>query len=327
MVQVRNRKLISMLTALTFTISLMVPLSANAATYNVSDASGLKNALSNAKAGDHIVLAAGATISGNFVAAKNGSSASPIYIESASTSSKATLKGTGTASGYGLQITGDYYVVKNIKVTNSQKGIMLDNSNYTVIDGVEVYNIGMEGVHFRDGSSYNTLQNSSIHDTGKDTADYGEGVYVGSDSSASYNHTVKGNKILSTKIGPGVTAEHIDIKEGADGTIVQDCTFNGTGISGANSADSFIDIKGVNSKIYGNTGSRNGNSKIADAFQVREHGSSYATGNNNDFKDNKVNLDGVGYIVNVVSGSVNKASNNTRSDNSTKLYLGTITKY
>jgi hypothetical protein len=81
-------------------------------------------------------------------------------------------------------------------------------------------------------------------------------VYVGSDEAASCNHTVKNNLILNTTIGPNVTAEHIDIKEGADGTLVQNCTFNGTGINGANSADSFIDIKGVNSKIYNNTGFR-----------------------------------------------------------------------
>jgi hypothetical protein len=41
------------------------------------------------------------------------------------------------------------------------------NSINNLITNVEVYNIGDEGVHFRDGSSYNTLDNSNIHDTGK----------------------------------------------------------------------------------------------------------------------------------------------------------------
>lgn len=298
----------------------------NATTINCSTSSCLTNALANAIPGDIIVLAAGVTFNGQFTGAVNGTSSAPITIKSASSSSKAILKGPSTSNGYGLHVTGDYWLVQNIKVANSQKAIMLDNSNHTTIDGVEVYNIGAEGIHFRDGSSYNTLKNSNIHDVGKVDPGYGEGVYVGSDEAASYNHTVKNNSILNTTIGPNVTAEHIDIKEGADGTLVQNCTFNGTGISGANSADSFIDIKGVNSKIYNNTGNRNGNSNIADAFQNRIRGSSYPTGTNNDFSGNSVSLNGIGYIVNVASGSA-KVHANTRSDGSSMLYNGNYTTY
>lgn len=306
-----------------------VPVKTSAATrtVNVSTASELKSALSGAQPGDTVVLAAGVTFTGNFTATVNGTSSAPITIQSASSSSKAVLKGgSDLSSGIVLKITGDYYVIKNVKVTSAQKGIVLDNSNYSKIGGAEVYNIGMETVHFRDGSSYNTLTNSNVHDTGKYDAGYGEGVYVGSDSSADYNHTVIGNSITSTTIGPNVTAEHIDIKEGADGTLVQNCTFNGTGMTGDNSADSFIDVKGVNSKIYNNTGKRNGNSNIADAFQNRTHGTDYPTGTNNDFNGNSVDLDGAGYIVNVVGGSA-KVHGNTRTDGSTKLYAGNYTTY
>ncbi|TVY00357.1 sheath polysaccharide-degrading enzyme [Paenibacillus cremeus] len=273
------------------------------------------------------MLAAGVTFTGKFTGAIDGTSAAPITIESASATNKAILSGSsGTGSGTTLTITGDYWIVKNVKVTNSQKGILFDNTNHSLIDGAEVYNTGQEAVHFRDGSSYCTIQNSYIHDAGVVTADYGEGVYVGSDSSASYNHTVIGNSILNNTIGPNVAAEHIDIKEGADGTLVQGNTFNGTGISGANSADSFVDVKGVNSQIYNNTGSRNGNANVVDAFQVHTHGTAYPTGTNNDFSGNSVNMDGVGYIVNVPTGDA-KVHNNTRSDGSTSLYNGNYTTY
>jgi hypothetical protein len=65
-------------------------------------------------------------------------------------------------------------------ITDSSKGIVLDGSSHTVLDGVAVSNIGDEGVHFRANSSDNTLRNSSIHDTGKSQPGYGEGLYFGS---------------------------------------------------------------------------------------------------------------------------------------------------
>ncbi|MCR8631220.1 DUF7594 domain-containing protein [Paenibacillus radicis (ex Xue et al. 2023)] len=310
----------------------------------LSSASAIQDAMKNAIAGTVIKIAPGTysgvratsgdpkvdgsgVPTGVFYSGASGTSSNHIVIKGCDPANPPVLQGPATNDGsYGIHLTGDYWEIRDIKVTRAQKGIMIDNGNNNLIYKAEIYNIGDEGVHFRDGSSYNTLDSSNIHDTGKYQAGYGEGAYVGSDESAAYEHTVIGNVIRYTTFGPGITAEHIDIKEGADGTLVEYCSFNGTGISGANSADSFIDVKGVNSKIYNNTGSRNGNSNVVDAFQNRTHGSSYPTGTNNDFKDNSVNLDGVGYIVNAVGGSA-KVKGNTRSDGSSNLYKGNYTVY
>ncbi|MFF2089561.1 DNRLRE domain-containing protein [Paenibacillus sp. NPDC058174] len=264
---------------------------------------------------------------GVFYSGNSGTAANPIVLRGCDANNPPVLQGPAVNDGsYGIHLTGDYWEIRDLVVTRAQKGIMIDNGNYNRISGVEVHNVGDEGVHFRDGSSYNTLELSKIHDTGNYQAGYGEGAYVGSDASAAYEHTVIGNIIRSTDFGPGITAEHIDIKEGADGTIVEYCTFNGTGISGANSADSFIDVKGVNSKIYYNSGSRNGNSFVVDAFQNRTHGTGFPTGTNNDFKGNTVHLDGVGYIVNAVNGSA-IVNGNTRTDGSSNLYKGKYSVY
>lgn len=222
-----------------------LPKKTMAASITCSTASCLTSALSNAAAGDVITLAAGATFSGQFVAGANGTAANPITIQSDS-ANKAILTGTGTDKNYTLHITGDYWVVKNVKITNAKKGIMLDHSNYTLIDNVEVYHIGEEAVHFRDGSSYNTIQNSYIYDIGTVNPQFGEGIYVGSDVGkwGTYIKETDHNVIINNVIGPNVRAESIDIKEGASSTIVEGNTFDGTGISGANAADSFIDIKG-----------------------------------------------------------------------------------
>lgn len=303
----------------------VLPASAGAATVNCSTASCLTSALANAAPGDRIILAAG-TYTGNFVSGVNGTSSNPIIIESASAANKAILNGGGTSSGYTLYLTGDYTQVKNIKVTNAKKGIMIDNANYGLIDGVEVYNIGEEGVHYRDGSSNNVIQNSSVYDTGKVTADYGEGVYVGSDVGkwGTYVKEANNNRITNVTIGPNVTAESVDIKEGTTGTIVENSTFNGTGISGANAADSFMDVKGNNSIIRNNTVYRNGNSIIVDAFQVHERSTGW--GYNNDFYNNTVNLDNATPYVVLVNGGSATACNNMRTP-SGNMYTSGVTTY
>ena len=227
---------------------------------------------------------------------------------------------------YAIHLTGDHWHVRDLVVTRAQKGIVVDNGHYNVLSGLEVHDIGDEGVHFRDGSSYNTLENSTIHDTGNYQPGFGEGAYVGSDVNASYEHVVVGNVIRQTMFAGGITAEHIDIKEGADGTIVEYCTFDGTGISGSNSADSFVDVKGVNSIIRYNQGARNGNPAVVDAFQVRTHGTTYATGRNNRFHDNRVDLDRVpGYVVYATSATTGTTAYNDIRVGGGNLYSSNVT--
>lgn len=295
-------------------------------TITVSTASQLTSALSNAKPGDVIVLKPG-TYAGNFTASNNGTSAAKITLKSESATSPAILKGPSITGGYVFYLTGDYWIVQNIKVETGNKGIMLDNANYNVLDGCEVYNIGGEAVHFRDGSSNNTIKNSKVHDTGKGAEPgMGEGIYIGSDNGkwATYAKECDNNKVQNCVIGPNVTGEHIDIKEGTTGTLIENCTFNGTGICGLHYADSFIDAKGNNAIIRYNTGYRNGNSNVVDAFQVHQQLAGW--GLNNDFNNNTLYLDNsTPYVVNVASGSA-KASQNTRSP-SGNMYKGAVTQY
>ncbi|SEF53336.1 right-handed parallel beta-helix repeat-containing protein [Paenibacillus sp. UNC499MF] len=293
-------------------------------TVSCSTVSCLQSALKNAQPGDRIVLAPG-TYKGTFSSAVNGSKANPITIESRDPANQAVVSGTSAGGGYCLKITGDNWVIRNLKFTNAQKGIILDNSNDTLISGVEVYGIGYEGVHFRDGSSRGILENSYIHDTGTVNKGFGEGVYVGSAEGASYNQTVNDTIIRGVRIGPNVTAEHIDIKERTSGTLVENCVFNGTGISGENYADSFIDVKGNNAVIRNNTGSRNGNSIIVDAFQLHQIVAGW--GVNNDFSGNTVNLDqSSAYVINASQGTQAKAHGNVRNP-SGNMYKGNVTTY
>lgn len=289
---------------------------------NCSTTACLSKALKNVSAGSSIVLAPG-TYSGNFSSDMNGTAAQPIVIRSADPSQPAILSGYSPSSGFALRIRGDYWVVRDLGFTNAQKGIILDHSNYTLITDVEVYNTGMEGVHFRDGSSYNTIQNSSIHHTGRTSPGYGEGVYVGSAEGAGYNQAAHYNTIRNVGFGPYVTAEHVDIKERTIGTIVENCTFYGEGISGANYADSFIDVKGNNAIIRNNVGYQGNNNVIVDAFQLHEVVTGW--GINNQFMNNIVYMDNAdAFVIAAYKNSSAQAANMVRSP-AGNMYRGNIT--
>ncbi|MET0533264.1 MAG: sheath polysaccharide-degrading enzyme, partial [Steroidobacter sp.] len=265
-----------------------------------------------------------------FYSGRSGTASNRIVLQGCDAANPPVLRGVADDDGsYGIHLTGDYWELRNLEVETAQKGIMLDNANNNLITGLTVHDVGDEAVHFRDGSSYNTIEHSQIYATGKYQAQYGEGVYVGSDGGTStYEHTVVDNVIRQVDFMAGITAEHIDVKEGATGTLIEYNDFDGTGISGQNSADSFVDIKGVNSIVRFNTGRRNGNSNVVDAFQVRTHSDCCATGTNNRFNDNSVHLDGIGstnssngYVVYATSQATGTTStNDRRTDGNGNIY-------
>lgn len=241
----------------------------------VKNTEELKNALESARAGDEIILAAGeyvysgATPKGYmFTSSADGTEEEPIRIHSEDPENLAILSGSSTAENYVLSVSGDWWEIRDLKITNAQKGIMIDNSNHTKIVNCEVYQIGSEGIHLRDNSSYCLIEDCSVHDTGVVSPGYGEAVYVGSAySTTGYGYDCHYNTIRNCKLGPNVAAEHVDIKEYTIGTIVENCTFDGTGMSGENSAKSFINVKGNDCIIRNNIGYRNDCMAIQRAFE------------------------------------------------------------
>ncbi|ABX40869.1 hypothetical protein Cphy_0482 [Lachnoclostridium phytofermentans ISDg] len=127
-----------------------------------------------------------------------------------------------------------------------------------------------------------------------------------------------------------VGMEGIHLRDNSSSNIVDMCTITdtgkvNTGYSGANYADSFIDVKGNNAIIRNNTCNRNNNSNIVDAFQGSEQLSGW--GKNNDFYSNTVNLDqSSGYVLKITGNTTAKASNNTRIP-AGNMYSGNITQY
>ncbi|MFG2587218.1 sheath polysaccharide-degrading enzyme [Streptomyces sp. NPDC048438] len=222
-----------------------------AAVVDVGTAAQLKAALAAAAPGDTIRLADG-TYTGNFKATVPATSAARITL----TGSPAAVLTAG--GGYGLHINGaSYWTVYGVTVTGGQKGIVTDAANGVVIDSVTVHGLDMEGVHFRTSSRDGVLKNSRIHDTGRNGRGMGEGVYVG--SAGDLTDRSDNARIIGNTIGPGVGGENIDIKEGTTGAEIIGNTFDGSGLTGANYDDSWVDVKGNDVLVENNKGVRTTN--------------------------------------------------------------------
>ncbi|MFJ8866295.1 right-handed parallel beta-helix repeat-containing protein [Streptomyces sp. NPDC102473] len=222
-----------------------------AAVVDVSTAAQLKAALAAAAPGDTIRLADG-TYTGNFKATVPATSAARITL----TGSPAAVLTAG--GGYGLHLNGaSYWTVYGLTVTGGQKGIVTDAANGVVIDSVTVHDLDMEGVHFRTSSRDGVLRNSRIHDTGHNGRGMGEGVYVG--SAGDLTDRSDGVLIQGNTIGPGVGGENVDIKEGTTGARIIGNTFDGSGLTGANYDDSWVDVKGNDVLVENNKGVRTTN--------------------------------------------------------------------
>ncbi|WP_254898371.1 right-handed parallel beta-helix repeat-containing protein [Kitasatospora sp. NA04385] len=238
------------------------PSSPAANTVRVSTAKELQAALSAAVPGRTIQLADG-TYTGNFKITTAGTAAARITL----TGSPAAVLTTSTGGGYGLSLANaPYWTVQGITVTNAQKGIMVDASDHVVLDGVTVHHTTMEGVHFRNSSSYGVLRNSTVHDTGTAHDGKGEGVYVGTANTLTdrSDHV----QILDNTIGPNIGGENIDLKEGTTGGLVSGNRFDGNGLTNVNYDDSWVDVKGNGYVIENNTGVRTMNDGYQTHTQV-----------------------------------------------------------
>ncbi|MBW8764485.1 MAG: discoidin domain-containing protein [Microbacterium sp.] len=292
---------------------------------DVSTAAQLSTALTVATPGQTIRLAPG-TYQGSFVATTPGTASAPITITGPRTAiitndgpsgslSGCPHPGDGWDSGYGLWLYGaSYWNITGLTVADAKKGIVLDNATHVTIDGVLVRDIEDEGVHFRKSSADGVIKNSEITRTGLAQPGYGEGLYLGS---ANSNFTCYADssgrdrsdrvQVIGNAFGPGIAAEHIDIKEGTEGGVVRGNSFDGTGLSGQNSADSWIDVKGNGYLFEDNTGTFSSPGTFANGYETHNPLTGYGCGNI--WRGNDSDLGGVGGYAVFVS-STSKCSGN-----------------
>ena len=262
---------------------------------DVSTIEEIFTAMRNAKPGDIIRIESGTydyTVyqgAQKIDTAAEGTADAPITLTAADPENPPILTGSTDAQGYVLHIKGDYWIVENLKIQNSQKGIVFDNSNYSMIRNCEVYNTGAEAIAIRDGSSNCLIKDSYIHDTGRVTPGYGEAIYIGSaKSTTGFDYKCDGT-VVDGCVFKNVAAEHVDVKEYTTNTEIMNCTFYGDGMTGENYAGSFVDIAGNDVFVHDNIGYRNKNPKIVAAFELHEQIDGWGYGCT--FMDNVVYMD------------------------------------
>jgi hypothetical protein len=287
---------------------------------DVGTAGQLQAALADARPGQTIRLAPG-TYEGSFLARTAGTAEAPITVTGPREAVVSNLAPSGSGPscpvptdgwdpGYGLWLyEASYWRLSGFTVAQSKKGVVVDNSQHVTIDGVYVHHIGEEGVHFRRSSSDGVIRDSTVEYTGTGQPAYGEGVYIGS---ANSNWGCHGNtagvdrsdrvRVLDNRIGPYVTAEHVDVKEGTVDGEISGNTFAGQGIAGQNSADSWVDVKGTGYLIQRNAGTFTAPGTFANGYET--HNPIGGSGCGNVWRDNFSDLGGVGrYAMNITSTS------------------------
>ncbi|HEY5832681.1 right-handed parallel beta-helix repeat-containing protein [Streptomyces sp.] len=281
------------------------PVDCPTASVTVNDARSLKAALAMAQPGQSIRMADG-TYTGRFTATTPGTADQPIFLCGGA---GAVIDGGGIKGGYAFHLDGaSYWRLAGFTVRNGQKGVVADQVQGAVIQGLTVTQIGDEAIHLRKFSSDNVVRDNTISTTGLRRDKFGEGVYIGSAKSnwctnsdckpdASNNNVVIGNHISAT------TAESIDIKEGTTGGKVIGNTFDGSKLSGS-SNDSWVDVKGNGWLVQGNTG-RHSN---GDGFQTHQILDGWGTGNI--FKGNTAQVDGPGWGFHLTSDGNTVACDN-----------------
>jgi hypothetical protein len=287
-----------------------------ASVVQVSTSTQLASALAAAVPGTTIRLADG-RYTGRFKVTRSGTATAPIRLTG---TRNAVLDGGGISGGYVLHLDrASYWQVDGITVTNAAKGIVLDQSSHVVLTNLAVHHSGAELVLMRNYSSDNTISSCQIFDSGLVTPGYGEGVYIGlavsNWSSTSQSRTGGGpdrsdrNRIVGNHIY-ATTAENVDIKEGTTGGLISGNRFDATGMTGANYADSWVDIAGNEYVVRDNVGVNPGSS-LLDGYQTHVQVTGWAE--RNVFEGNASAVNAGGYGINIHTRGVGNVVTSTNT--------------
>ena len=192
---------------------------------DVATPAQLATALTAAQPGDCINLAAGTySFSNSLIIAKSGTATAPLV-----------LYGTGASTildlnGHSLFLDGSYVQMRRLRVTDfGFEGLWLRGSHNSILDSLEVDHSAQEAIALKYSSAHNVIRDSYIHHTGTSGQPYGEGVYVGGlMPDGSIDRGSRGNRILNNRF-TNIWTESVDIKGGADSTLVQGNNIDGSG--------------------------------------------------------------------------------------------------
>jgi hypothetical protein len=222
---------------------------------NVSTPTALRDAVNTALPGDRIVMAPGIySMTSAIIITRDGTQANPIQLVGPRTA----ILDFGSVSAFRFLQLGDYdsqstpgadwWILRGFTHRNAQFGIALWNSNHNVLCELLLENHGQQALALKGplGSSDNIVRENEIRNTGRSNYQYGEGIYIGAGSLTagggnawSPSHR---NWIYRNRIGPGVTAEHVDIKPTTRDNLVEENVSDATGYRFKESSTTIIGV-------------------------------------------------------------------------------------
>jgi hypothetical protein len=258
----------------------------------VSTAADLTAAIARAEPGDLIQLTAGHYV-GSWTVRVSGTSDAPIVLCGAS---DAVLDAASISSRDVITLKANYWTLGGFTITGGLRGVYSERASYNTLERLTIHDTGQEAVHWRVFSSHNVIRQSTIRSTGLINGEFGEGIYIGqwrghwAATTGGQPDRSDSNSVIDNVIGPAVTAEHVDAKEGTTGGIISGNTFDGRGIARSQPwVDSWVEINGNGYLISGNTGS----SSPLDGFQVMVGLAGW--GNENRFERNVADVGAAGF--------------------------------
>ena len=245
---------------------------------DVSTVEELHKALAKARAGQIILIAPGIYDYNEyenhykFELNASGTKSSPITLTAQDPEDPPILKGPNIANDIVLHIKGSYWVIDNIKLENSGRGIVIDGGgSYNIIRNVEISRVGNKAAQIRDGATHNLFQNCYIHNTGKSNELFGEAFDIGRAISETFEYNYASDyNIIEGCIFKDISSAHFNIRELTTGNEIVNNIFYGDGMNGKNGAKTFMIISGSDCNIHGNVFFRDGNKNITSAFQIKK---------------------------------------------------------
>jgi hypothetical protein len=259
---------------------------------DVGSEAQLKSALESALPGDLIVLADG-VYPGHYDIRRSGSPGLGIGLCG---SSRATID-VGSWNRSGIRLQGaNYWTLSGFSVTNGVFAILAEDSDHNRFQGLTLHGLAQEGMILRLSSSHNLIQDNTIYDTGLGVPDWGEGIYIGSTPAkwvGGQPDRSDENLILNNSIGPGVTAEHIDVKAGSSNGTIRGNRFDGAGMLQTYEWLPWVHVMGNGWTVEENEGVNGA------AHGFKAYRDTLGWGNGNIFSRNTVDLraPGFGFLI------------------------------
>lgn len=241
---------------------------------SVGTTEALNAALRSARPGDVIRLLPNRVYGGGrSILSRSGTRSRPIIV-----CGPRSAVWTGELRADGM----NWWIFQGFTIRDAFRAIHAKRSSHNRVQGLEIFNLEQEGIHWLCSSVANLVQGNWIHHTGTGAhPEWGEAVYIG---------TYKGNlakqcgqatldrsdsnQVLDNRFGPNVRAEDVDAKEGSRYGIIARNRSDGRGkvaIAGNFSGSISLQYRSRGYRVNGNIiegGAATGGVTIGDAIQL-----------------------------------------------------------